>query len=65
MPLIYWAGIGIVGLATGGWAAKQVGDAATDAGEAAQKTASLAQWVVTGGTIYLAYRVLKTGGALK
>ena len=65
VPIIIWAGVAIFGVATGGWAAKQVGNAASDAGEASQKAASLAQWAVTGGTIYVAYRALKAGGALK
>ena len=49
---------GIALLGTGAIAADQVGDAAEQAGKPIK-------WIVAGGVVYVAYKVLKSGGAIK
>lgn len=56
-PLI-WAGIGIVTLLAGGWAANQADDALEDG-------AKLVKWAAIGGGLYVSYKALKAAGAIK
>jgi hypothetical protein len=65
MTLIIRGIMVIAGLATAGFAAREVGDAAEDMGEAAQKSTNLAKYVAISGGLFLAYKGLKSGGVIK
>lgn len=58
----WWTGGAVVG---GSVLADQVGDAAEQIGDAAEKSTEMTKWLVTGATLYMAYKALKSSGALK
>ena len=58
IPLIAYGVLAVVGVAGAGWAARETGDALDSA-------TKLTKWVVVGGALYVSYRALQAGGALK
>lgn len=55
---IVWGGLVIAGLYGLGWAAKETGDAA-------ESLSKLTKYGIVAGGLYVSYRALKAGGALK
>lgn len=58
MPVIVWAGAGLLALLGVGWSANKVGDAM-------DSTTGLAKWVVIGGAVYLVYQGVKIAKVAK
>jgi hypothetical protein len=63
IPLWVWITGGTI--AGGAVLADQTGDAAEQIGDATEKATGLAQWVVAGMALYLAYSAAKSAGVFK
>lgn len=58
MPLVIWGVVAVAGVFGLGYAADKTG-------AAAEASTNLVKWGVVAGGLYIAYRVAKTGGAIK
>ena len=58
MPVIIWGALGLAGVLGAGWAAKETG-------EAADSLTKLTKWSLVAGGAYVAYKGLKSTGAIK